>query len=188
MEGVVRCLIDIVKKKPEDKCIVFSEHSTMLDLITELLKENGIGFKLIKNSASLQTSIQEYKRDPSINVLLMPYSLGANGLNVIEATHVVLVEPTLNRSQEVQAIGRVHRIGQTRPTTVYRFIIRNTIEELVYNLFKTGTSYSTGNQTNEPTSSSTALARSDATSDQSGQDLSKRILTIADIKDLFQNL
>lgn len=190
MLGIVKCLIKIVKAGPEDKCIVFSEHITMLELITELLRENSIGYKLIKAAPSLQANIQEYKRDPSINVLLMPYSFGANGLNVIEATHVLLVEPTLNRSQEAQAIGRVHRIGQTKPTTVYRFIIRNTIEELVFNLFKGSTSYSKrrsveGISADELNSSAFACANPNQLETDKQV---KKFLTIKDIKDLFQKL
>ena len=59
-----------------------------------------------------------------VKVLLLPISSGANGLNLIEASHVLLMEPILNPAQELQAIGRVHRIGQNKPTTVHRFLIR----------------------------------------------------------------
>ena len=51
----------------------------------------------------------------------MPLSQGANGLNLIEASHVILVEPLLNPAQELQAIGRVHRIGQKKQTFVHRY-------------------------------------------------------------------
>ena len=49
----------------------------------------------------------------------------------MQATHVILVEPLLDAGAERQALGRVHRIGQTRPTFVHRFGCRATVEENV---------------------------------------------------------
>ena len=54
----------------------------------------------------------------------MPISQGANGLNLVEASHVILTEPLLNPAQELQAIGRVHRIGQKKQTFVHRLILK----------------------------------------------------------------
>lgn len=62
----------------------------------------------------LQKNLQLFKTSPTHNVLLMPMSTGSKGLNITEATHVLLVEPSLNIGAELQAIGRIHRLGQTK--------------------------------------------------------------------------
>ena len=50
-----------------------------------------------------------------MRAVLLPFKSGCAGLNVVEATHVFLIEPLLNVAVEAQAIGRVHRIGQVLP-------------------------------------------------------------------------
>jgi E3 ubiquitin-protein ligase SHPRH len=65
------------------------------------------------------------RRDQRVepNVLLLLFRHGANGLNLLEAHHVILIEPLLNPAAEAQAINRVHRIGQQNATFVHRFIV-----------------------------------------------------------------
>ena len=55
----------------------------------------------------------------------------ASGLTLINATHIFLCEPLVNASLELQAISRIHRIGQTKVTTVWLFAIENTVEESI---------------------------------------------------------
>jgi hypothetical protein len=81
------------------------------------------------------TSISQFRGKPngtkgsegsepkSIQVLLLLIQHGANGLNLLEAQHVVLVEPLLNPAAEAQAISRVHRIGQKNKTLIHRFLV-----------------------------------------------------------------
>jgi E3 ubiquitin-protein ligase SHPRH len=69
---------------------------------------------------------QKEKREQTkeqVQVLLLPIRHGANGLNLVEAQHVILMEPLLNPGAEAQAINRVHRIGQQHVTYVHRFIV-----------------------------------------------------------------
>ncbi|EFJ18577.1 hypothetical protein SELMODRAFT_6818, partial [Selaginella moellendorffii] len=85
-------------------------------------------------------------------VMLLPTQHGANGLNLIEAQHVILVEPLLNPAVEAQAINRVHRIGQRLKTLVHRFIIRNTVEENIYKMSQQKTNLLPMKQKEQPLS------------------------------------
>lgn len=70
-------------------------------------------------------------KDLDVDALLLPVRSGAKGLNLTEATHVVLVEPILNPGDELQAIGRVHRIGQTRLVSVKYNALENFFKKFI---------------------------------------------------------
>lgn len=57
-------------------------------------------------------------------------------MNLTAADYVIHMDPWWNPAVEDQASDRVHRIGQTRPVTVYRLVVKNSIEEQIVNLHK----------------------------------------------------
>ncbi|XP_032001942.1 E3 ubiquitin-protein ligase SHPRH isoform X2 [Hylobates moloch] len=137
VEAVVRTLMKIQLRDPGAKALVFSTWQDVLDIISKALTDNNMEFAQISRVKTFQENLSAFKRDPQINILLLPLHTGSNGLTIIEATHVLLVEPILNPAHELQAIGRVHRIGQTKPTIVHRFLIKATIEERMQAMLKT---------------------------------------------------
>lgn len=164
VEAVVRTLMKIQLRDPGAKALVFSTWQDVLDIISKALTDNNMEFAQISRVKTFQENLSAFKRDPQINILLLPLHTGSNGLTIIEATHVLLVEPILNPAHELQAIGRVHRIGQTKPTIVHRFLIKSTIEERMQAMLKTA-------------------ERSHTNS--SGKHSEASVLTVADLADLF---
>jgi E3 ubiquitin-protein ligase SHPRH len=61
----------------------------------------------------------------------MSLKTDSSGLTLVAATHVFLLEPSLNPAVEAQAVNRVHRLGQDRPTCVHRLVVRNSVEESI---------------------------------------------------------
>lgn len=114
------------------KSIVFSELPAALRIVALALKAHNIPFLQLLNAStqSIGTLMQQF-RDSAARVLLLPASKAATGLTITEASHVFLLEP-FERNLEAQAISRICRPGQTRPTFVHRLIVRDTIEELIY--------------------------------------------------------
>lgn len=108
----------------------------MLALLSHALTANGISHRRCKGGKAISDGLKAFKQDPDMRAVLLPFKGGSNGLNVIEATHVFLIEPLLNVAVEAQAVGRVHRIGQDRPTTIHRMIVEGTVEERVRALSK----------------------------------------------------
>lgn len=144
--AIVRTLRGIWQNDPDAKVLVFSEWQDVLNLISRALDMNGIRFMNggghTASTMRFSAMVDSFKTNFTINVLLLPLRRAGAGLNLTEATHVILVEPCMNVSLEAQAIGRVHRIGQTRETFVHRVIIRDTIEEEILAL---GDEYRTRN-------------------------------------------
>lgn len=136
MEGVVRLMKKIKLADPEAKVLVFSSWMDVLDVIADAFAQNGITYRALHQRSKFQRHLSSFKTSSQITALLLPISSGANGLNIIEARHVILVEPILNPATELQAIGRVHRIGQTKETVVHRFLVRETIEERMHHILR----------------------------------------------------
>ena len=107
-------------------CVLSLSLSTPLSLSLSYLLYGGCRYG--GNRSKTQDALRRFKTDDSVAVLLIPTKSGSGGLNLTEASHVLLVEPLLNPAIELQAIGRVHRIGQTRETHVHHFLMQDTVE------------------------------------------------------------
>ncbi|XP_075750828.1 E3 ubiquitin-protein ligase SHPRH isoform X2 [Rhipicephalus microplus] len=134
--GIIETILEIKADDPSAKALVFSSWSTVIDVLKKALEANQVPHITLKPGPNFKNNLALFRHDPSIMVLVLPLSLGAKGLNLTEATHVLLVEPILNLGDELQAIGRVHRIGQTRKTYIHHFMVKNTIEERIAGFFR----------------------------------------------------
>lgn len=132
IDEIVRCVLGLKRNEPDVKVLIFSHWDQLLEAIIKGLEANNIKYRssLSSNFTKQITEFKDFTSD--VTCMMMNLKFGGKGLNIIEATHVFLVEPILNSDEELQAIGRVHRIGQTRETFVHRFITKNTIEETIY--------------------------------------------------------
>uniref|UniRef100_A0A6T6KYI4 RING-type domain-containing protein n=1 Tax=Rhodosorus marinus TaxID=101924 RepID=A0A6T6KYI4_9RHOD len=135
ISAVVRRILTILDADKSQKLLVFSQWTDVLEIISSSLRENDVGFaRTEKGKKSFQTALHRFRTEPEISALLLPIKSCASGLNIVEATHVILVEPQMNPAAEAQAVGRVHRIGQNQKTTVHHFVVENTIEEKIVDI------------------------------------------------------
>ncbi|KAJ3265917.1 hypothetical protein HDU77_003391 [Chytriomyces hyalinus] len=127
----------VSKGVPLIKSIVFSQWTSVLDLIQEPLKNAGFQFTRLDGKmarADRNTAMTRFKTDPAISVLLLSLKAGGVGLNLTAASRVYIMEPYWNPAVEAQAIDRVHRMGQTRVVNTIRFIAKGTIEDNILEL------------------------------------------------------
>ncbi|KAF2036554.1 hypothetical protein EK21DRAFT_51881 [Setomelanomma holmii] len=134
----IRQLLQILDKEtPDHKVIVFSQFTSMLDLIEPFLKRHGYNFTRYDGSMRndlREASLHKLRNDKRTRVLLCSLKCGSLGLNLTAASRVVIMEPFWNPFVEEQAIDRVHRLNQTVDVTVYRLSIHNSVEERILEL------------------------------------------------------
>ncbi|KAK6199919.1 SNF2 family N-terminal domain-containing protein [Scheffersomyces amazonensis] len=139
---IVKQVLYLRSQNPDVQIVVYSQWQDMLYILGTAFKAADISF--LGSYGTLRTdtgagrkvkmydSVETFK-DPNnrITCFLLNAKAQASGLTLINATHIFLCEPLVNTSLELQAISRIHRIGQTKPTTVWMFAIENSVEESI---------------------------------------------------------
>jgi DNA repair protein RAD16 len=119
------------------KSIVFSQFTSMLQLISWRLSRAGFRCVTLEGSMSPQqreATINSFMNNIKVEVFLVSLKAGGVALNLIEANQVFLMEPWWNPSVEWQAADRIHRIGQRRACRVVRLVIEDSIESRIVEL------------------------------------------------------
>ncbi|KAH8587441.1 SNF2 family N-terminal domain-containing protein [Bisporella sp. PMI_857] len=129
-------LASAANKMEPIKSLVFSHWTRTLDCLGEALSCQGMLYVRIDGSLTIEqrrAAIHQFNLVPEIRTLLLSYGSGSVGLNLETATHVHLLEPHWNPMVEAQAAARVDRLDQTKNVFIYRYIVKDSIEENIQN-------------------------------------------------------
>lgn len=111
------------------KIIVFSQFTSMLDLIRKRFDADGLRYSLLTGQTKDRKAAIEAFQGGAADVFLISLKAGGVGLNLTAADTVVIFDPWWNPAVEEQAIDRAYRIGQDKAVFVYRLVAAGTIEE-----------------------------------------------------------
>ncbi len=116
------------------RILVFSQFTSMLDLIKPRLNEIGIPFVELRGDTRDRATPVETFEAGKVPLFLISLKAGGRGLNLTSADTVIHYDPWWNPAVEAQASDRAHRIGQTKSVFVYKLIATDTVEERILEL------------------------------------------------------
>jgi SWI/SNF-related matrix-associated actin-dependent regulator of chromatin subfamily A3 len=122
------------RRDPKSKVVIFSQWTSFLNIIQHQLKEADMKFCRIDGTMAAHVrdaGMAALENDPECRILLASLSVCSVGLNLVAADTVILADSWWAPAIEDQAVDRVHRLGQTRPCTVWRLVMEGSIEERV---------------------------------------------------------
>lgn len=128
-------LVELVQELGDNhhRALVFSQFVDFLSLVRERLDKEGIDYQYLDGSTSQKArdaAVAAFQRGEG-KVFLLSLKAGGVGINLTAADYVIHLDPWWNPAVEQQASDRAHRIGQTRPVTIYKLILKGSIEEQV---------------------------------------------------------
>lgn len=134
LEIFTKITMDLLENK--HKALVFSQFVGHLSLIRKRLDDLGISYQYLDGSTTTKQRTQRVKdfQSGKGDLFLISLKAGGAGLNLTAADYVIHMDPWWNPAVEDQASDRAHRIGQKRPVTIYRLIVKNSIEEKIVGL------------------------------------------------------
>lgn len=116
------------------RVLVFSQFTSMLDLIKPRLTQAGIAFtELTGRTRDREGAVRRFESG-EVRVFLISLKAGGTGLNLVAADTVILYDPWWNPAVEAQAVDRAHRIGQDKPVFVHKLVAARSIEEKMEDL------------------------------------------------------
>lgn len=120
------------------RALIFCQMSSCLEMVcTQVLTRFGVKFLKLLGSYGAKERLQtvnQFNHDSSVRVLILTTQVGGLGLTLTGADMVIFMEHDWNPMNDLQAMDRAHRIGQTRTVNVFRLIMRDTIEDKIMNL------------------------------------------------------
>ena len=120
------------------KALVFSQFTGHLGILREYLDERGVSYQYLDGSTTAgerEKRVRAFQSGEG-DLFLISLKAGGTGLNLTAADFVIHMDPWWNPAVEDQASDRAHRIGQTRPVTVYRLVAKGTVEEKIVRLHR----------------------------------------------------
>jgi DNA repair protein RAD5 len=130
--SLVSHLRQLRKEHPTIKSVVFSQFTSFLSLIEPALTRANMKFLRLDGSMAQKTRaavLNEFRESGEFTVLLISLRAGGVGLNLTSAKRVYMMDPWWSFAIEAQAIDRIHRMGQEDEVKVYRFIVKESVEE-----------------------------------------------------------
>ncbi|PTU22521.1 hypothetical protein P175DRAFT_0136012 [Aspergillus ochraceoroseus IBT 24754] len=122
-------------KRDGHRVLIFSQMVKMLDILGDYMEFRGYTYQRLDGtipSASRRLAIEHYNAPGSNDfAFILSTRAGGLGINLMTADTVVLFDSDWNPQADLQAMARAHRIGQTRPVSVYRLVSKDTVEEEV---------------------------------------------------------
>ncbi|KAF8831953.1 hypothetical protein HHX47_DHR1001285 [Lentinula edodes] len=134
---VLNILHEIKARPGNEKTIIFSQYTSVLNLIEPFLRKQGVHFSRLDGTMDIRkrkAGLNAIKNDANVTVILVSLMAGGTGLNLGECNNVVLLDLWWNPAVEEQAFARAHRLEQTRPINVYKLVAKDTIETRIMEL------------------------------------------------------
>ncbi|CAM9686350.1 unnamed protein product, partial [Phaeothamnion confervicola] len=124
------------KLQSEDhKVLIFSQFIGMIDMLSEFCRLRGFKHERLDGRVTgneRQRAIDRFNTDPSAFVFLLSTRAGGVGINLTAADTCIIYDSDWNPQNDIQAMARCHRIGQTKDVSVYRLITRNSFEQEMF--------------------------------------------------------
>ncbi len=137
--GKIELLQDMLEEIFEEghKVLVFSQFVRFLSLVRKIVENRGWRYEYLDGrTKNREARINNFQSNPNIKLFLISLKAGGLGLNLTAADYVIHLDPWWNPAVEQQATDRAHRIGQVNRVFVYKYIVKNTVEEKILQLQK----------------------------------------------------